>query len=171
FCRTCPNSFLNRAACVELRKFGGSFLIGQFIRVILTSNLCEIKDKLDWRRKFRVTMLRAINFASNFYLNAQFFPYFPRQRIRQRFARLNFSAGEFPFQRKRLVTTPLANQQTRIPCNNRSNDGGHRLLRFTGFTRVFASCPEAFGCSNRSNSRAPSTSGGPGVFSNSSRTT
>src|SRR5580692_2783658 len=103
-------------------------------------------------------MACAANFRAFFEGNAQLFQQLTRQGRLRCFPFLDFSAGKFPFEGRGVVPPALADKESAVPA---FDDGGYD--DFHGLSEA--------SWKMRSNCFAPATSGGPGVLSNSSRTT
>src|SRR6202167_2225684 len=99
-------------------------------------------------------MPRAKNLCADLRLHSQLLTQLPHQPRRRRLLALHFPARKFPHQFKRATKPPLAHQNLPFGLNQPSHHSQHAESRIT-----------------RASSRAPLTSGGPGVFRSSSRTT
>src|SRR5271168_3186346 len=96
----------------------------------------------------------------------------PRQRRFRLLTRFYLSARKLLFQRRRIGTAPLTDQQPPIrPLNHRRHHNFDQAVLLKTLPPRSSFGVAQFARKIRHNSFAPATSGGPGVFNNSSRTT
>ena len=92
----------------------------------------DIKAEFDGAAVF-VVMADARDFVANSGIDAEFLDQFAAKGVARLFARFDFAAGEFPFQRHRLVLGALADED----LISALQDGGHHLLH-TFCPRVYS---------------------------------
>ena len=83
----------------------------------------DIETEFDCAAVF-VVVADARDFVANRGIDAEFLDQFAAKGIARLFARFDFAAGEFPFQRHRLVLGALADED----LISAFQDGGHYLL-------------------------------------------
>jgi hypothetical protein len=88
---------------------------------------CPEENQKEFIGEFLVAVTCAVNLGAYGGRNTEFLAQFARQGFGERFSRFNFSAGEFPLQCVSVVTPPLADQEFRIPSDERCDDGWHKI--------------------------------------------
>src|SRR5712692_3088668 len=116
---------------------------------------------------FSVAVLRAVDLLADSGGDAKFLGKLPRQSLGSGLAQLHFSAGELPFEREAVRAAALADQYLPILLDERGGDSDHAA----GGSQASKPAAPVSICKMRYKARAPSISGGPGVFRMASRTT
>src|SRR6266478_6004464 len=151
-------------------------------------NRCRVETNFQFLRRFCVLVPHAPQFHALHQFRSQFLAQLPRQRGFGFFAVPDLAAGKLPFERGGVVLPALTDQQPTIaPFNDRRHHDSHLSATLCALCVICSSsvisviqalCTLRYlfsssffvarECKIFHNSIAPRTSGGPGVFSNSS---